>query len=785
MAELRRERQKAKMEVNVTLHSVMTLGIVFAAGFLIGRVRISDGIWPFGVAYVLAAFLHADRINPYMALGGVLAALATYISQMDNIAFNFAVVGIAAALMIVASCLKLPMRPLTAIIAAGIAYLIGTLAFKLSLLLAALSSLVEMGLCMLMVLVLHNAFRFFAESRQRRVLSDEEIISLLFVAILGVLGLGDIHVFGVYLRNIVAVYLCLMAGFLGGASVGAGVGLALGLACVISGADTLYMANLGICSLVGGVCKKLKRPGTAIGFLATNLFMTFYAAESATLILPIIDALLGTAGFLFTPKSVLEFIGKYVDVNLLRVHEQKLHLERFRELTTGRLKEISRVFANASRIFADSASKNKETGSISYMIGTIPEKCCASCMFCRSCWDEDLEKTYALMQRLYEKYDKNGNIYERDLGQAFQKKCIYPERLIKAARSVFEKYRTNSKWESKIVESRAMVGEQLNGVSRVIDSLLKEVQIDLEFRPDLEEEIRIGLDGAGISAKEVCAYICGGNIQVNLLLKNCHGQELCRTRVQRVISEACGVPMQMQDLGPCTGRKYCRLRYEQAKAYSLQSGISRMKKEGSKVSGDAYSFEGLRDGRFMLLLCDGMGSGERAAQESSAAVSLMEDFYKANFDDKTVLDAINKLLLLSSSDEIFSTMDLCMINLIDGNAKFTKIGAPHSYLIRGNTIKKLQAGTLPIGILDEFRPAVYNMKVENGDLIIMFSDGIADLENASDTLFETILEAAKLRSTQEIADRILSMALGIDGGEAKDDMTVMVTRVVKNRSFAA
>ena len=72
------------MEVNVTLHSVMMLGIVFADGFLIGRVRISDGIWPFGVAYVLAAFLHADRINPYMALGGVLAALATYISQMDK-----------------------------------------------------------------------------------------------------------------------------------------------------------------------------------------------------------------------------------------------------------------------------------------------------------------------------------------------------------------------------------------------------------------------------------------------------------------------------------------------------------------------------------------------------------------------------------------------------------------------------------------------------------------------------------------------------------------------------
>jgi len=181
----------------------------------------------------------------------------------------------------------------------------------------------------------------------------------------------------------------------------------------------------------------------------------------------------------------------------------------------------------------------------------------------------------------------------------------------------------------------------------------------------------------------------------------------------------------------------------------------------------------------MLLLCDGMGSGKRAARESSSAVSLMEDFYRAGFDEETILNAINKLLILSSSDEIFSTMDVCMVDLLRGIAKFTKIGAPHSYLLRGEKAKKLQAGALPIGILDEFKPGQYTVSLEHGDLIVMFTDGIADLENAEESLFGFIMDAAKMRNVQEIADRILTSALAVAGGTAPDDMTVMVARALR------
>lgn len=773
-----REREKGVFVPSITLRSALMLVLTFAVGFLIGRVHIGQDIWPFGVAFVLAAFINSQSINPYLALGGVLAALATFVMSMENPAYNFAVVGLAAALMILATCLKLPMRPIVAIAAAGISYLACALAFKLMLLLSFLSSIIELAIAAMMIYVMNTVFKLLSERIRRRVLSDEEIISVVFIGLLAIMGLGDLGIAGVTLRAIAASYLCVCSAMVGGAAVGAAVGIAVALPCVIVGDEPLLMATLGLCSLIAGAANRLGKAGVVVGFLATHLFMTFTLNGGRFVAVSVIEAGIAAAGFLFTPKKALDFVGKYVDMNLLRIYEQGIHLERFKQITVGRLKEISNVFCNAAQVFKNSANKNGEQG-ISYMIGGIPESACANCMFFKGCWDESFAQTYHLMQRLYAKYDAGKMLSERDLGQAFLKRCIHPARVIDAAQTVFAAYNTNSKWESKIAESRAMVGEQLAGVSRVIDSLLEEVQVDVSFKADIEEDIRLALDGIGIAAREVCAEVLGGNMRITLRMRSCRGKGLCEGKVQRIISQVCGTPMRRTSSAPCSGKKYCTLEYEQARAFGLQTGIARMTKEGSPASGDAHSFDVLKDGRHMLLLCDGMGSGEKAARESSAAVSLMEDFYRANFDDKTILDAINKLLILSSSDEIFSTMDLCMVNLIDGTARITKIGAPHSYIFRAKGVQKLKAGSLPMGILDEFQPVVHDVKLEYGDVIVLFTDGIADLDTQESGLLDQIKEACELRNAQEIAQRILYAALAEYDGQAKDDMTVIVARVVR------
>lgn len=774
----RQEHQK-KLEINITLKTAIYLAATFAGGFLVGRVRIGETIWPFGVAYVLAAFLNHNILNPYMALGGVLASMATYSLHMANAPYCFSVVATAAALMIVAQAVKLTPRVGLALAAAAISYIGCTIAFKLGLILPILSSLIEMLITFLMVVVFHTALRLFS-GRRRQVLSDEELISICFLGLLAVMGLGDFALFGIYLREAAAAYVSLFCAYIGGAAVGAGVGMCSALACVIVGTNPLAIAAYGVASLAAGACRKMKRVGVCLGFLITQAFFIFYICYGELRSISLIAMALAAAAFLVTPRAFVEKMAAYVDANLFWNREQALREERFRELTVGRLREISNVFQNTARVFGESAIKSREEGNIAYTMASIPEQACANCMFFRSCWDVHFDSTYELMQKLYAKYDSGKKLTERDLG-IFSKKCIRAEKLIAAATLTFEKFNTNSKWEGKIAESRGMIGDQMIGVSRVIDSLLREVQVDIDFRDEMEDNIRLRLDEIGVPVKEICAEFSEGTLNVDLVVKGCGGKEACETKIRRAVSAACGMPMEKAD-GYSSCAKDCRLRYEQAKNYSLQTGIAMMPKDGSPVSGDTHSFEALKDGRYMMLLCDGMGSGERAARESRTAVTLMEDFYRANFDDKTILDAINKLLILSSSDDIFSTMDLCMVNLVEGRARFTKIGAPHSYIIGKNGMRKLDAGSLPIGILDDYEPVVYDLELEHGDIILMFTDGIADLETADDRLHQAIREAAEMRNADDIANHILSHAYAAYGAKAKDDMTVMVARVIKNKA---
>ncbi len=772
------ERNQRRLVIGIGRSSAIRLLATFLGGILVGRVNIEEVIYPFGIAYMLASYRHFEAVNPYMAAGGVFAALALSAGGMQQPAYCFSVVAICVSLILVATCFKLKESYWLCCGIATVSYSIGTLVFRLNMLLSIAASALELIITLLLILVMDKAFSALHSEERNRIYSDEQLISLCFCGLICIMGLGNIGLYGVYLREILCASIAIVAGYAGGAAIGVAAGAAAAFASTIAGTDGLYIGYMSILGMVSGICKGYGKWACAGGGTLASALATIYIGYGSISVPVLLSIGMGAALFLLTPGRLLNRMAEYVDANVMHEQQWSLRQQRFRELTFGRLTEAADIFADAAALISKTAEPEK-IEQISYTIADIPDMACRGCAFYKGCWHEDFDHTYELMQGLYEIYREKGTIREKDLGR-FAKKCLRTQKLLSTAKEVYERFEINSRWEKRLAGSREAIALQMKGTSGVIQNLAEDIRRDIRFSRDLQENVRRECDKALLDVREVSVTSERGITRVDILVKT-NRPEAAEYNAQKATTKACGrqmrricSPVQQDDKG-----KLWRLSFETARAFSVQIGAASTAKAGNEISGDAYSHEALKDGRYMMLLCDGMGSGLRAAKESRMAVTLMEDFYKVGFEEQAIIDIINKLLILSSSDDIYSTLDLAMLDLVEGTARFIKIGAPHSYVVGERGMRKLKAGSLPMGILEEYEPIVYEARLEPGDTIIMFTDGIADLEDADDILHEAVRKAARLRNASEAAESILNAAKQASGGQAGDDMTVLTARITK------
>ena len=205
-------------------------------------------------------------------------------------------------------------------------------------------------------------------------------------------------------------------------------------------------------------------------------------------------------------------------------------------------------------------------------------------------------------------------------------------------------------------------------------------------------------------------------------------------------------------------------------------GVASQNKSGSSQSGDCHSIERLDGDKFMFVICDGMGSGQEAREKSETAIGLVENFYKAGFDNEIILSSVNKLLNLEK-DEMFSTIDICVVDLKSGIADFVKMGATSSFIRKEDGCQVVESGALPIGVLQDASPLINKIVLSEKDFIIISSDGINDAFG-SDKDYKDFILTIKTTNPQEFAEEILEKALANNNGYAVDDMTCLVVKIM-------
>ena len=318
--------------------------------------------------------------------------------------------------------------------------------------------------------------------------------------------------------------------------------------------------------------------------------------------------------------------------------------------------------------------------------------------------------------------DNNNESLENDLNKII--KCInYSYRISNL----------NFIWKRKIDENKKNVSTQLEGVSEAISNLAQEISPkQTEKFVEEKEKIKMFLKQKDVDIKDVSIkQEKTGRFIVTLytsICENVDGTECNSKKIAQILSKVLNHAMilQKQECGLRINKETCMFTYISKDNYSLQVGIAKAKKKGSPVSGDTSIQTKLDDGKYLLALSDGMGSGPEARKSSKIAIKMLERLLTSGFQKDTSIKLINSTLSANTEEDMYATLDIEILDLYSGTIEFIKNGACPTYIKRENEVKVLKSESLPTGILEDIDLEVYDKDLQNEDIIVMCSDGILD-----------------------------------------------------------
>lgn len=198
-------------------------------------------------------------------------------------------------------------------------------------------------------------------------------------------------------------------------------------------------------------------------------------------------------------------------------------------------------------------------------------------------------------------------------------------------------------------------------------------------------------------------------------------------------------------------------------------------------SGDAAVAWRLPDGSLAFILSDGMGKGMKAAAESRIVINRLRKLLKEGFSVAYAIKEVNRIMIEESgSEDSFATVDLTIIDKDTGRAKFYKMGAALSFVVRGNKIRRISQPALPVGILPKLRLTHVTAKLRPGDVLIMVSDGITEADRNDLSAFwleDYLMKYAQTTGPKVLAGKIVLEARNRYLSRELDDLTAVVIKV--------
>ncbi len=569
--------------------------------------------------------------------------------------------------------------------------------------------------------------------------------------------------------RVLAMLCTLTAAWKGGAAAGAAAGTVLGLAMDMAvGGTPLFCAAMGAAGAVSGLFKGAPRLVSAVIYDLLNLLMVVWGRGERLALAALYEAFLASVVFLLLPDGLLARASALFREPLTAGSEDKLlrHLRLQTERSAEAFKEIFRLLGGEGEQPTDRAD------NVQTVFDAVAERKCIRCPQKERCYGSRFEQTRSSQNDAALKLLLRGNAEAADFSGDFLSSCRDPAGYLSLVNEEYAAFLHRRERRQRSGEGQTLLRGSFRDLAGVLEDLAVQLTPPARAEAELQERLSAWLRGKGLELD--CGVFRDGNGRLHVELDGDGASSLRRQEnwLER-ISGVCGRPL--CELKGQSARRHLTLL--EAESLAVRIGVASLRREGETVSGDKGAYFKTESGKLHVILSDGMGSGEAAAEDSTLVISLLERFLRAGIGAETAVRLLGAAMLLHSEEEFSSaSVDLLSLDLFTGRAELFKFGAAPTFLKNGDAVEQFVGESLSAGLHGngENLPDKLCARLRPGDAALIVSDGVTGGEDPG-WLAEAL--AAEARPGQDFARRILRHAESLHGCE--DDMTVITVCVEK------
>jgi hypothetical protein len=199
------------------------------------------------------------------------------------------------------------------------------------------------------------------------------------------------------------------------------------------------------------------------------------------------------------------------------------------------------------------------------------------------------------------------------------------------------------------------------------------------------------------------------------------------------------------------------------------------------VAGDSFDYAVNGDVAHVAIL-DAMGHDLEATLISAVAVSTLRNARRAGLGIVETANEINARVAEQFGADRFVTAVIAELDLVSGLWSWVTCGHPPALLVRnGRVVKVLDQGVAPPLGLRFGAPEVQSERLEPGDRVLLYTDGVVEARDADGEFFGTerlvefvTKEEASGRPAPETLRRLNIGILAHQAGELQDDATTVL-----------